>query len=189
MALVTAASAASQVRTRTRGRVIALSEGLHRGSDFRVTLPRLAVPPAPASARGPTARIVRRRRVLVVDDNADCAQSLRDVLAMDGHEVRVARDGTAALFALDDFAADLVLLDVGLPRMDGYMVAHAIRARLGRGPRPRLVALTGYAREDDRQSALRSGFDDHLRKPVDPERLLKLVSEVRAPAGETEQLD
>lgn len=168
------------------GHVVALSEGLHRGSEFRITLPRLAAARVPESTQAPPPRSERRRRILVVDDNADCARSLRDVLAMEGHEVRVAGDGTAALAALDDFAAELVLLDVGLPRMDGYMVAHAIRARFNKGgehgPRPRLVALTGYAREEDRQSALRSGFDDHLRKPVEPERLLKLVSEERAPA-------
>jgi signal transduction histidine kinase/ActR/RegA family two-component response regulator len=177
------------------GQVEAISDGLHRGSEFRVTLPRLGTTRASYSTPGSPVRIVRRRRVLVVDDNADCAQSLRDVLAMDGHEVRVARDGTAALATLDEFAADLVLLDVGLPRMDGYMVAHAIRARFGaghdhgHGPRPRLVALTGYAREEDKQSALRSGFDEYLRKPVEPDRLLKLVSEDRTPASEPEKLD
>ncbi|HEX6636345.1 MAG TPA: response regulator, partial [Steroidobacteraceae bacterium] len=112
-----------------------------------------------------------------VDDNADNAESLRDVLRMEGHLVVVAREGTAALTALDHFVPDLVLLDVGLPRMDGYMVAHAIRARFGARPRPRIVALTGYAHSEDRQTALRSGFDDYLTKPVEPERLLRIVAD------------
>jgi CheY-like chemotaxis protein len=92
--------------------------------------------------------------------------------------VVVVHDGPAALTMLDDFPADLVLLDVGLPRMDGYMVAHAIRARFAPGKsRPRIVALTGYGREEDRQAALRSGFDEHLTKPLDPDRLLRVVSD------------
>lgn len=158
------------------GQVEALSEGLNRGSEFRICLPRSAMPLSLPRAGNPQPR-VRRRRVLVVDDNVDCAESLRDVLRMEGHEVAVARDGTTALTALDRFPAELVLLDVGLPRMDGYMVAHAIRARFEAKQRPRIVALTGHARDEDHQAALRSGFDDFLRKPIEPDKLLKLVSD------------
>jgi signal transduction histidine kinase/ActR/RegA family two-component response regulator len=170
------------------GSVHATSAGLGMGSEFEVRLPRAVEPPVMAHGTRPSVpRRGRRRRVLVVDDDADCAQSLRDVLRLDGHEALSVRDGPAALSMLDDFAAEVVLLDVGLPRMDGYMVAHAIRTRFSPGrPRPRLVALTGYARDEDRQSALRSGFDEHLTKPVDPERLLALVARggVKQPARE-----
>jgi CheY-like chemotaxis protein len=90
----------------------------------------------------------------------------------------VVHSGTQALSTLDFFAAEVVLLDVGLPRMDGYMVAHAIRARFPTGgPRPRIVALTGYGADEDRIAALRSGFDHHLTKPVEPAELLRVVSE------------
>jgi signal transduction histidine kinase/ActR/RegA family two-component response regulator len=159
------------------GQVEAASEGVGRGSEFRITLPRATGVTHEKTAAGLPRSRVRKRRVLIVDDNADIADSLRDVLRMEGHEVLVAKEGTAALNALDHFAADLVLLDIGLPRMDGYMVAHAIRARFGVRPRPRIIALSGYARTEDRQSALRSGFDDHLTKPVEPERLLRLVAD------------
>jgi CheY-like chemotaxis protein len=161
------------------GTVTASSPGLGEGSEFRVRLPRaLPVPVIDTAQKRDPQRRPRRRRVLVVDDNVDCAESLRDVLRLDGHEVRVTRDGPAALSLLDDFAAELVLLDVGLPRMDGYMVAHAIRERFARArTRPRIVALTGYGREEDRQAALRSGFDDHLTKPLDPDGLLRLVAQ------------
>jgi signal transduction histidine kinase/ActR/RegA family two-component response regulator len=161
------------------GSVEAVSEGLGKGSEFRVRLPRAAdVPLADAAQKRGPQRRPRRRRVLVVDDNFDCADSLRDVLRLDGHDVAVVHDGPAALTRLEDFAAEVVLLDVGLPRIDGYMVAHAIRARypIGRA-RPRLVALTGYGRDEDRQAALRSGFDEHLTKPLDPEKLLRVVAE------------
>ncbi|HET9472416.1 MAG TPA: ATP-binding protein, partial [Steroidobacteraceae bacterium] len=127
------------------GRVEAKSAGLGRGSEFRVHLPRVEPPPevlpgAPHDAK----RAAVKRRVLVVDDNRDAAESLREVLRMSGHEVAVVNDGAGALSKLDEFRADIVLLDIGLPRMDGYMVAHAIRARFSHPlPRPRLVALTG----------------------------------------------
>jgi CheY-like chemotaxis protein len=168
------------------GTVEAASAGLGKGSEFRVRLPRAERPEPRAQTLTPADRSVRRRRVLVVDDNHDCANSLRDLLHMEGHEVRVVHDGTSALTALDDFAADVVLLDVGLPHMDGYMVAHAIRARQLPGKRrPRIIALTGYGRDDDKQAALRSGFDDHLVKPVEPDRLLRMVShEIRTVISE-----
>ena len=161
------------------GHVEAKSAGLGKGSEFRVYLPRVA--PAqeyvPREPHGAT-RTPPKRRVLVVEDNRDAAESLRELLRMNGHEVEVVNDGAEALSKLDEFRADVVLLDIGLPRMDGYMVAHAIRARFAHThQRPRLLALTGYAREEDRSSALRSGFDGHLIKPVEPEYLLKMIAD------------
>ena len=166
------------------GEVEASSAGLGKGSEFRIRLPRAK---AYLSGRPvetlPPEKHVRRRRVLVVEDNIDAAESLRDLLLLDDHEVVVAHSGTQALARLDTFPAEVVLLDVGLPRMDGYMVAHAIRARFPAGsPRPRLVALTGYGTDEDRMAAIRSGFDHHLTKPVEPSELLRLVSARHTPS-------
>ncbi len=161
------------------GRVEAKSDGLGKGSEFRVYLPRIepqveVLPGAPRNAK----RLAVKRRVLVVDDNRDAAESLREVLRMSGHEVEVVNDGAEALRKLDEFRAEVVLLDIGLPRMDGYMVAHAIRARVSHPqPRPRLLALTGFARDEDRHSTLRSGFDGHLVKPVEPGHLLSVIAD------------
>jgi CheY-like chemotaxis protein len=92
--------------------------------------------------------------------------------------VEVVHDGAAGLAKLEDFRADVVLLDIGLPRMDGYMVAHAIRERFAlAGRRPKLLALTGYGRDDDRHAALKAGFDGHLAKPVDPRLLLQILAD------------
>ena len=115
------------------------------------------------------------RRALIVEDNVDSAESLALLLSTDGHEVRIAHDGAAALQTLENFAADLVLLDIGLPGMDGYVVAQTIRER-NRERGPRVYALSGYGRPEDRARALASGFDEHLTKPVDPSCLLTLIA-------------
>jgi PAS domain S-box-containing protein len=160
------------------GRVRARSQGLGKGSEFRVELPRVPAPvlAAPPEA-GDAARQVPRRRVLVVEDNRDAAESLRELLRMHGHEVDVVSDGAAALAWLEEHSTDVVLMDIGLPRMDGFMVAHAIRARFGLSQRrPRLLALSGHARDVNRDSALAGGFDGHLSKPVEPAYLLRLIA-------------
>ena len=160
------------------GRVEAHSEGLGKGSVFCVRLPRVPAPSVTATPRSPNEkRFVLPRRVLIIEDNADAAESMHALLRTDGHEVQVANDGAAGLSKLDDFRADLVLLDIGLPRMDGFMVAHAIRERFAlSGRRPKLLALTGYGREEDRTAALKAGFDGHLAKPVDPRLLLDIIA-------------
>ncbi len=158
------------------GTVRARSGGLGKGSEFRIELPCVAAPLAAKGAGTEPSRAATRRRVLVVEDNRDAGESLREVLSMHGHGVEVVHDGAAALARLEEFAADVVLMDIGLPRMDGYMVAHAIRARFAPSQRrPRLIALSGHARDVDRESALRAGFDGHLTKPVDPAYLLRLI--------------
>jgi len=162
------------------GRVQVKSEGLGKGSEFRIELPRVPAPPKPIFADGaaPVANPAVRRRVLIVDDNRDAAESLRELLKMSGHDVKVVSDGASALSRLDDFRADIVLLDIGLPRMDGFMVAHAIRARFAHPHvRPRLFALTGHGREEERNSALRSGFDGYLTKPIDTGKLQRALDE------------
>jgi CheY-like chemotaxis protein/two-component sensor histidine kinase len=161
------------------GSVSAHSAGLGKGSEFRIRLPRVPAPiPGSAPQPGNDRKPVRPRRVLVIEDNVDAADSLRAVLRTERHEVEVVHDGAAGLARLEDFRAEVVVLDIGLPRMDGYMVAHAIRERFASaGRRPKLLALTGYGRDDDRTAALKAGFDGHLAKPVDPRLLLKIVAD------------
>jgi CheY-like chemotaxis protein len=120
-----------------------------------------------------------RRRVLIIEDNADAAESLELVLMIGNHEVAVARDGPTGIAQARQFRPDIVLCDVGLPGMDGYEIARALRAdETLRGTF--LVALTGYARPEDIQRAADAGFDRHLAKPPDPERLLQQIEEIPA---------
>ena len=114
------------------------------------------------------------RRILVVDDNHDAADLLAEYLEALGHTTRVAYDGGAALAVADEFQPDLVMLDIGLPVMDGYEVARNLRQRRS-SPELRLVALTGYGQESDRQRALEAGFDAHLVKPLSVHRLVELL--------------
>jgi CheY-like chemotaxis protein len=162
------------------GTVQAHSEGLGHGSRFSVSLPLVAqLPPSvsPPAALEPDGR---GRAVLLVDDNADAADSLADLLRMVGYDVRTAVDAHAALAMLDDFSPDLGLLDIGLPGIDGYQLAAMLRG----DPRSRhmqLVALTGYGRDSDRARALAASFDQHLVKPVSIDRLLQVVGELLQP--------
>jgi PAS domain S-box-containing protein len=158
------------------GRVEAFSAGPGRGSEFVVRLPLSTGPAAadaPAAARPSAASTLHR--ILVVDDNADAADTLAMLLRLRGYDVRVARDGPAALDAADEFHPDLVLLDIGLPGMEGYAVARALRSGES-SARPRLVALTGYGRDEDRRRSAEAGFDDHLVKPVAPDALLEVLA-------------
>lgn len=114
------------------------------------------------------------KRVLVVDDNADAAESLADVLQLDGHRVEVARDGRAAIARARELRPDVVLCDIGLPDLDGYAVARAIRADPALRA-TRLVALSGYAQPEDRARAREAGFDAHLAKPPRLDELADLL--------------
>src|SRR5690606_31061 len=111
------------------------------------------------------ARSPRRRRILVVDDNEDAAKMLGSALSALGHEVRVAHDGPHALAVAREFQPEAAVLDIGLPVMDGYELARGLCALLPQ--RPRLIALTGYGQDSDRERARGAGFDLHLVKPVD----------------------
>jgi DNA-binding response OmpR family regulator len=113
------------------------------------------------------------RRVLVVDDNADAADSLAMLLQVHGDEVRVAYDGEEALFAEQEFKPDVLLLDIGMPKLSGYDVAR--RVRDARGSEVLIVAITGWGQEEDRQRARDAGFDHHFTKPVDYAVLLDLI--------------
>jgi signal transduction histidine kinase len=166
------------------GRVEARSDGPGRGSEFIVHLPladaveQAAAAPADDAAEGPHAVRPAVRRILVADDNVDAADSLALLLELAGHQVRVAHDGRAALSAAAEFRPDAVLLDIGMPEMDGYQVARAVR-RESWGKSVQLIALTGWGHEDDRQRALDAGFDRHLTKPVDPADLAALLAQRR----------
>ncbi len=166
------------------GSVSVHSEGHNCGSEFIVRLPTLndAAPAEhstdPGSSRtkpGPP------RRILVVEDYPAVAESLRRMLHLGGHEVRVARDGVEALRSLVVEDTDIVLLDIGLPGMDGYDVARTIRRRPG-GASIVLVALTGHGQDEDRRRSHEAGFDHHLTKPVDPAALFSLLT--RLPPGD-----
>jgi CheY-like chemotaxis protein len=115
-----------------------------------------------------------RRRVLVVDDNVDAAESMSALLEIWGHEAHACHDGATALTAVAELRPDTVLLDIGLPGMDGYEVARRLRA-LDDNPVRLLAALTGYGQEQDRERSAAAGFDVHLTKPVDPTRLRQLL--------------
>jgi PAS domain S-box-containing protein len=164
------------------GSVTAYSEGPGRGSEFRVRLPlALGEPPAavplPASAPdGLAAPPGPRRRVLVVDDHRDGALSLAMLLRLAGNEVAVAHDGLDALERAAEFGPELVLLDIGMPKLDGYEVCRALRARPG-GSALRIVAMTGWGQEEDRRRSREAGFDAHLVKPVDPAALAIVLAE------------
>jgi PAS domain S-box-containing protein len=154
------------------GTVSAESPGSGLGSVFTVRLPRIEVPAAVDDGGGPRPPVVRRR-VLIVEDNDDVRQMLKILLEHEGHEVFEAVDGTEGVRAASRFRPDLALVDLGLPILDGYDVARFIR-RQPHQPQ-RLVALTGYGQADDRRRALDAGFDEHLVKPVDPNRLAELL--------------
>lgn len=152
------------------GTVEASSAGSGKGSTFEIRLPRI-------DADGLAAREIERsesapKRILVVDDNVDAATSIAELLRLDGHEVCVVHSANAALDRLHSFLPEVVLLDIGLPDMNGYQVAQRIRSTASA---VRIVALTGYGQAEDLQRARDSGFDAHLIKPVDLGLLGKVI--------------
>jgi signal transduction histidine kinase/CheY-like chemotaxis protein len=159
------------------GTVTAHSAGPGKGSEFVVRLPGVldASRPEPARASPPPAQAPVSRRVLVVDDNVDAAESVAMILRLSGHEVRLAYNGPDALQAAEESRPEAVLLDVGLPGMSGYEVAR----RLRQDPRFRetlLIAMTGYGQDADRRRSLEAGFDQHMVKPVDPDALEQILA-------------
>ena len=161
------------------GSVEAASDGPGHGSVFTVRLP-LAAAGAGIATRTPTApQALARRRVLVVDDNVDVADSLRLLLDMIGMDAHAVHDGASALAAMDDFAPDIILLDIGMPGMDGHEFARHVRARAD-GQRIRLVAISGWGQDEDYQRSREAGVDDHLVKPVDLGALERILAEVPA---------
>jgi signal transduction histidine kinase/CheY-like chemotaxis protein len=158
------------------GRVTASSDGLGKGSEFRVWLAAPVRRREAAAEDNPQRSFLssRPRRILVVDDNLDAAQSLAFLLQAEGHDVCVAHDGEQAFISAGDFRPDIALLDIGLPKLDGYAVAEAIR-REPWGKDILLLALTGWGQNDDKRRALEAGFDFHLTKPVDLDQMSSLI--------------
>jgi two-component system CheB/CheR fusion protein len=163
------------------GSVEAHSAGPGKGSEFVIYLPVATDAESKseivesAAAAGVTS--VGRRRILVVDDSVDSADSMATLLKLDGHEVRVAYDGASALESALAFRPQVVLLDIGLPGLDGYEVARRLR-RLNETKGVFLIALTGYGKTEDRIKALTSGFNYHITKPVDPEELDMIIKKL-----------
>jgi PAS domain S-box-containing protein len=154
------------------GEILAESDGLGRGSRFTIRLPRAVSRPR---AVGPSPQTVTvAHRVLIADDNRDSVELMHDLLADAGHEVKVAFDGRAALAVCERWTPDTVFLDIGLPGLDGYEVVKRIRA-IPACENIRVVAITGYARKEDRARALENGFTDHVAKPIDVDRFSKLL--------------
>jgi signal transduction histidine kinase/CheY-like chemotaxis protein len=166
------------------GSVTAASVGAGHGSEFTVRLPLKSPQPRKSDPALPVVGLpdgpsrTAACKVLVVDDNTDAVQSLALLLRMWGHEVRVAHDGPTALALAAEFQPEAVLLDIGLPGMDGYEVARRLRQHPGTA-QVLLVAITGYGQEDDRLHSQAAGFDQHLIKPVDPNTLRPLLATIR----------
>jgi CheY-like chemotaxis protein/two-component sensor histidine kinase len=158
------------------GTIDVASAGPGQGSRFTIRLPNVRAARLPVSApqtsRDGQARSARR--ILVADDNRDAAESLAIILRLEGHEVDLAHDGQAALRAYAERRPDVALLDIGMPRTNGFDVAREIRATPG-GERVLLIAITGWAQDSDKAQSRAAGFDHHLTKPIEPDALIGLL--------------
>jgi len=156
------------------GGISATSPGRGRGAQFTVRLPLAVSPPKVEISRTLESGLSGRRRVLIVDDNVDAAETLQMVLSQMGHQVEATHDGRTAIDAARKGRPDVVLLDISMPGMDGLEVARALRREPGLR-QIRVVALTGYGQQEDRRKSLAAGFDAHLVKPVSPEDLRRVL--------------
>lgn len=157
------------------GSVEASSDGRGAGSVFRVTLP--AVEPGARVSRDHQTETVAgksRRRVLIADDNQDTAEMASMLLEMLGHETRIAHDGVEALQVADSFEPEVILLDIGMPRLNGYDTCRKLRERAW-GKRALIIACSGWGQEEDRRKSREAGFDQHLVKPVSPDVITRLL--------------
>jgi CheY-like chemotaxis protein len=162
------------------GDVVARSAGRGQGSEFIVRLPALQVQAEPpiVATLGATRQSSTRRRILVVDDNADAAEALSRILQLQDQEVCVAHDGHAALQMADAMQPEIIFLDLDLPKMNGLDVAR--RLRTGWARPPLLIATTGFGQEEDRRRTAEAGFDHHLVKPIDPQVIRSLLASPNA---------
>lgn len=167
-----------------RGTVDAWSPGLGRGSEFTVRLPVLLSPAshAPNAPTPPAGQVAGGLRVLVVDDNEDAANMFAEVLGIWGHDVQRAYTGPIALEMAAAYRPDVVLLDIGLPGINGYEVARRLR-QIPHLEGVTIIALTGYGQDSDRQLAKEAGFDEHLTKPVDLVEVEQLLTTLLSPSG------
>jgi CheY-like chemotaxis protein/two-component sensor histidine kinase len=168
---------------RHQGTVVAHSEGPGTGTEFVVTLPLASSDAAQherAGVRQTSGTVDHSRRLLVVDDNIDAAESMAIVLRMEGFEVRTAHDGESAIAMATEYQPHVILLDLGMPKMNGYDVARRVR-REPWGQQVVLVACTGWGQPEDRRRSKAAGFDHHLVKPVSPESVIDLVGTLSRP--------
>jgi CheY-like chemotaxis protein len=156
---------------RQSARELSGADGAGKGAEFTLRLPREKELPALAEGARPASPKKHPLQILVVEDNRDAAESLRLFLEFYGHEVSLAYTGPDGVEAAKAVRPDVVLCDIGLPGMDGFQVASTLR-RTPETATVRLIAVTGYGQEEDRRRALEAGFDVHLVKPVDPQKLL-----------------
>jgi CheY-like chemotaxis protein len=171
------------------GRIDARSDGPGSGSEFTIQMPLLDLGlELPAETRADfNRRTITGRRVLVVDDNADGAEMLAALVRAMGAEAETAGDGSDAIRRAATFAPDTIFLDIGMPGMDGYEACRRIR-RESFGQGVVIVALTGWGQERDKQRATEAGFDAHFTKPVDPQKLERLLARpIPAPQNATSQ--
>jgi CheY-like chemotaxis protein/anti-sigma regulatory factor (Ser/Thr protein kinase) len=157
------------------GSIEARSDGEGQGSEFVVRLPVLSKRAAAKPEPGTTTGGSPERRILIVDDNVDSAESLAMLLEITGNKTFVAHDGAEALDAIEKHRPEVVLLDIGLPKLDGHEVCRHVREQPW-GREIVMIALTGWGQEDDRRKSKAAGFDGHLVKPVDYDTLLELLS-------------
>jgi CheY-like chemotaxis protein len=165
------------------GTLEAYSAGIGQGAEFVVRLPNLMEAPKPPQPHHPAVGLPQAttvRRILVVDDNRDAVEFLTMLLNLAGYKTDAALDGLQAVDAAARFRPDVILLDIGLPKLNGYDVARKIREQPW-GKDVVLVALTGWGQEEDRRRSQEAGFHHHLTKPVDPQTLTKLLA--RLPNG------
>lgn len=166
-----------------QGTVEVLSDGVGLGSEFVVRLPTTRGAHEPRAAqRHQEPSVATSRRVLIVDDNRDAAESLAMVLQLGGHDTHIAHDGLQAVEMAAQLSPEIILLDIGLPKINGFEVARRIRMQ-PEGQRPVIVALSGWAQDIDRQKSRDSGFNAHIMKPVDPDVLANLLTDFPAVAA------
>jgi CheY-like chemotaxis protein len=160
------------------GTVEAASDGLGKGSTFTIRLPRAGRPDAEAVAPAQSvaaAPATGPKRVLIVDDNLDAAETLAMMLELLGQDTRQAHEGDGALKAAVEFRPELIFMDIGLPGLSGHDIAKRMRGDLGMTD-TYIVALSGYGTEEDRRKSLHAGFDSHLVKPLDPSTLPSILA-------------
>jgi signal transduction histidine kinase/ActR/RegA family two-component response regulator len=163
------------------GTVQAKSDGLNHGATFTVELPAIERPEARTVVKTPATMTATPRRVLIIEDDDDAGDTLAELLRLDDHQVSVARSGADGVALASSLAPEFVLVDIGLPDIDGYEVARRLRNNPTTS-RLRLIAVTGYGTQEDRRSAFAAGFNEHLAKPVELESLRTLLSELPAAA-------
>jgi PAS domain S-box-containing protein len=165
------------------GAVAARSDGLGKGSEFTVRLPLLVAAASPTrNGDGESAALKSSLRILIVDDNKDGANSLAMLLRFMGNDIRTAYDGQSGVEEAERFRPNVVLLDIGLPKLNGYQACQRIREQTW-GREMLLIAVTGWGQEDDRRRSHEAGFDRHLVKPLDPQALMKMLADLRQVKG------